>query len=117
MLQPKDIHNLAMNEVGDHLSKQGFEFLAVNSQLNKDPQFVCLKNKKLHFIVVRGYLYPDNPMKFNIQLMDQMREHGIKYKANTYYAGVGFANAQDYELPLTQNASYVVNFDGLQIMD
>ncbi len=117
MLQAKDIHKLAMKEVGDHLTDQGFEFLAVNSQPKKNPQFVCLKNKKLHFIVVRGCLYPENPKKFDIQLMEQVREHGIKYKATTYYAGVGFANAQDYELPLTQNDNYAVNFDGLQIME
>ena len=105
-----------MNEVGDHLSKQGFEFLAVNSQLNKDPQFVCLKNKKLHFIVVRGCLYPENPKKFDIQLMEQIRDHAMKYKAITYFAGVGFANAKDYALPLTKNDRYAVNFDGLQVM-
>jgi hypothetical protein len=117
MLQAKDIHKLAMKEVGDHLAQEGFEFLSVNSELKKDPQFVCLKEKKLHFIVVRGCLYPENPKDFDIQLMNQVKEHGIKYKATTYFAGVGFANAQDYELPLTQNDSYAVNFDGLQIME
>lgn len=116
MLQVKDIHKLAMKEVGVHLAKEGFEFLSVNSELKKDPQFVCLKEKKLHFIVVRGCLYPENPKDFDIQLMKQVTEHGIKYKATTYFAGVGFANAQDYELPLSQNDSYAVNFDGLQIM-
>jgi len=30
---------------------------------------------------------------------------------------VGFANAKDYELPLTKNDRYAVNFDGLQIME
>lgn len=117
MLNETEIHQLAMKEVGDHLSSQGFDFLAVNSQLKKDPQFVCLKDQKLHFIVVRGCLYPDNPKKFDFQLMEQVREHGIKYKATTYFAGVGFANAKDYELTLTKNDSYAVNFDGLQIME
>ena len=116
-LNKQDIHKLAMKEVGDFLTDQGFEFLAVNSQPKKDPQFVCLKDQKLHFVVVRGYLYPDNPKKFDAQLMAQVRDHGLKYKATTYFAGVGFANAEDYDLPLTQNDSYAVNFDGLQIMD
>ncbi len=106
-----------MKEVGDHLTQSGFEFLAVNSQLKKDPQFVCIKDQKLHFIVVRGCLYPDNPKTYDAELMEQVRDHGIKYKATTYYAGVGFAHAQDYELPLTQNDPYAVNFDGLQIME
>lgn len=117
MLDPQDIHQLAMKEVGDHLKLNGFEFLAVNSQPKKDPQFVCLKDQKLHFVVVRGCLYPENPKKYDVKLLEQVKEHGIKYKATTYYAGVGFAHAHDYELPLTQNDHYAVNFDGLQIMD
>ena len=117
MLRQEDIHNLAMKEVGDFLAKEGFEFLAVNSQTNKDPQFVCLKNQKLHFIVVRGSLYPENPKNFNSELIQEVKNHGIKYKATTYFAGVGFANAKDYDLPLTQSDKYAVNFDGLQIID
>lgn len=117
MLQAQQIHQLAMKEVGDYLSKEGFEFLAVNSQPKKDPQFVCIRDQKLHFIVVRGCLYPENPREFDVQLMEKVKDHGIKYKATTYFAGVGFAHAQDYELPLTQNDPYAVNFNGLQIMD
>ena len=117
MLKESEIHQLAMKEVGDHLSNDGYDFLAVNSQLKKDPQFVCLKDQKLYFIVVRGCLYPDNPKKFDSQMMERVKNHGIKYKAITYFAGVGFANAQDYEMPLTKNDSYAVNFDGLQIME
>ena len=116
-LNKQDIHKLAMKEVGDFLTDQGFEFLAVNSQPKKDPQFVCLKDQKLHFIVVRGCLYPENPKNFDAKLMEEVRDHGIKYKATTYFAGVGFANAEDYNLPLTQNDSYAVNFDGLQMVD
>ena len=117
MLRPEDIHNLAMKEVGDFLTKEGFEFLAVNSQPNKDPQFVCLKNQKQHFAVVRGSLYPENPKNFDFKLIQDVKNHGIKYKATTYFAGVGFANAEDYDLPLTQSDRYAVNFDGLQIID
>ena len=117
MLKESEIHQLAMKEVGDYLSKEGYDFLAVNSQLKKDPQFVCLKDQKLHFIVVRGFLYPDNPKKFDSQMMKRVINHGIKYKATTYFAGVGFANAHDYEMTLTKNDSYAVNFDGLQIME
>ena len=117
MLNETEIHQLAMKEVGDHLSQEGYDFLAVNSQLKKDPQFVCLKDQKLHFVVVRGCLYPDNPKNYDVQLMEQVRDHGIKYKATTYYAGVGFANAHDYERPITKNDSYAVNFEGLQVLE
>ena len=50
-------------------------------------------------------------------MMERVINHGIKYKATTYFAGVGFANAHDYEMTLTKNDSYAVNFDGLQIME
>ena len=106
-----------MKEVGDFLTKEGFEFLAVNSQPKKDPQFICLKDQKLHFIVVRGSLYPENPKNFNFKLVQEVKHHGTKYKATTYFAGVGFANANDYDLPLTQSDRYAVNFDGLQIIE
>ncbi len=46
--------------------------------------------------------------------MNQVKEHGVKFKARTYYAGVGFAHAEDYQKPLSKNAPYVVNYDGLQ---
>jgi hypothetical protein len=117
MLRPEDIHKLAMKEVGDFLTREGFEFLAVNSKPKKDPQFICLKNQKLNFIIVRGSLYPENPKNFNFKLVQEVKDHGIKYKATTYYAGVGFANANDYDLPLTQSDRYAVNFDGLQIIE
>ena len=45
-LTKKELHQLAMNIVGEELKKSGFEFLSVNSKLQKDPQFVCLKKKK-----------------------------------------------------------------------
>ena len=44
-LTEQEIHNMAMQVVGELLKEDGFEFLAVNSKLKKDPQFVCLKEK------------------------------------------------------------------------
>jgi hypothetical protein len=46
--------------------------------------------------------------------MNQVKVHGAKFKARTYYAGVGFAHAEDYQKSLSKNAPYVVNYDGLQ---
>ena len=50
-------------------------------------------------------------------MMERVINHGIKYKATTYFAGVGFANAHDYDMPLTKKDSYAVNFDGLLVME
>ena len=36
-----------MKTVGDDLIAQGYEFVAVNSELKKDPQFVCKKDNQL----------------------------------------------------------------------
>ncbi|RNL95234.1 Na(+)-translocating NADH-quinone reductase subunit F [Sinomicrobium pectinilyticum] len=114
ILSEQELHNLAMNVVGKDLEAKGFEFIAVNSKLKKDPQFVCLKNKKLHFVVVKAVLYPENPKEFDVVYMEIMREHALKFKARTYYAGVGIANAENYEEPVVRDRNYVINYDGIQ---
>ena len=53
-----------MKEVGDHLAQEGFEFLSVNSELKKDPQFVCLKEKKLHFYSSQRLLISRKSQRF-----------------------------------------------------
>jgi len=51
LLTEQELHNLAMNIVGEDLTSQGYEFMAVNSKLKKNPQFVVLRDKKLHFFL------------------------------------------------------------------
>ena len=113
-LSEDELHQLAMNTVGKSLEADGYEFLAVNSAPKKDPQFVCTKDKILHFVVVRHVRYPQNPNEFDSQLISQVKEHAIKFKAKTNYAGVGFAHAEDYEKPLLKNQPYAINYTGLQ---
>ena len=104
---------MAMNVVGEDLKVKGFEFLSVNSTLKKDPQFVCLKDKKLHFIIVKAVAYPDNPKHYDAFFMKTIKEHALKFRARTYYAGVGLANALNYDKPVIMNENYVVNYEGL----
>ena len=113
-LSELELHQLAMNIVGKDLEKDNFEFLSVNSKLKKDPQFVCLKNKKLFFIVVKAVLYPDNPNKVEIYKIDQLKEHTKKFNASLFFAGVGLANSDNYELPIFKDSDYVVNFKGIE---
>lgn len=113
LLDQQQLHNLAMNIVGKELEKQGFEFLGVNSKLKKDPQFVALKNKKLHFVIVRAVTYPDLPNDYDQVFLKKMKDHAEKYNAKTYYAGVGLANDSNYEIPVDSDENYVVNFSGL----
>ena len=113
-LTEKELHQLAMTAVGKSLEADGFEFLAVNSEAQKDPQFVCTKEKTLHFVVVRHVRYPKNPKDYDSKLMQEVKEHALKFKAKTYFAGVGFANASDYEKPILKNEPYAINYNGLQ---
>ena len=113
-LTEQELHNLAMNIVGKDLEDRGFEFLGVNSQLKRNPQFVALKEKKLHFVIVRAIRYPDNPKQFDKPFMERMKEHALKHEARTYYAGVGLANSNNYEDPVLQEEDYIVNYEGLQ---
>jgi hypothetical protein len=114
ILNLQDIHQLAMLEVGKYLEIEGYEFLAVNSQIKRSPQFVCVKDKILYFVMVQGCLYPNSSKDYDLIRMNKVKNHAEKNKARLFYAGVGFAHANDYEKHLTKNDPYVVNFDGLQ---
>lgn len=113
-LTTQELHNLAMNIVGKDLEDQGYEFLGVNSEFKKDPQFVALKNKKLHFVIVRAIEYPYDPKEIDMVFLEVVKEHAKKFDAKTFYAGVGLANSKDYELPVDSTEDYVINYSGLQ---
>ena len=114
LLTEQELHNLAMNIVGKDLESKGFEFLAVNSKLKKDPQFVALKDKILHFVVVRAITFPDNANSYDKDFMQTIKDHAIKFEAKTYYAGVGLGNSNNYQQPLEQGDAYAVIYKGLQ---
>ncbi|KRO87769.1 MAG: Na(+)-translocating NADH-quinone reductase subunit F [Bacteroidetes bacterium] len=107
-------HQLAMNIVGKELEVENYEFLSVNSQLKKDPQFVCTKEKKLSFIIVKAICYPNDPRDIVVSNLDKIKTHATSFNATLYYAGVGLANSENYELPLFKNSGYIINFNGLE---
>lgn len=112
-LTEQELHNLAMNIVGKALEEDGYEFLGVNSKLKKDPQFVALKNKKLHFIIVRAVHYPDKPEVYDPAFMKKIKEHADKFEARTFYAGVGLGHGTDYGKPVIKDEPYGVIYNGL----
>ena len=112
-LSEQELHNLAMNIVGKQLEAEGFEFMGVNSKPKKNPQFVCLKEKQLHFIVVRTVAHPENPRTYDAKLMEKIKKHAVGFEARAYYAGVGLTNAQDHKLPVYLNEDYIVDYEGL----
>ena len=103
-----------MKTVGDDLIAQGYEFVAVNSELKKDPQFVCKKEKQLTFIVVKAFVYPANPKNFDQKLLDKIKAYAEKYDASVCFAGVGFARSENFDLPLIKSKPYAINYEGLQ---
>jgi hypothetical protein len=115
-LNAQDLHNLAMNYVGKELESKGFEFIAVNSQLKKHPQFVCVDKptNTLHFVLVNATSYPENPSEYDTLWMETFKNHALRLKAKIFFAGVGIANAADYEKPVCKNQDYVINFSGIQ---
>ncbi len=112
-LTEQELHNLAMNIVGRQLEADGYEFMGVNSMPKKNPQFVCLKEKQLHFIVVRPVVHSTNPREYDEVFMQKIKIHALGQDARTYYAGVGLANADDQKLPIYLNEPYIVDYDGL----
>jgi NADPH-dependent curcumin reductase CurA len=116
ILNEQELHNLAMNHVGKELENQGFEFIAVNSQLKRHPQFVCVDKptNTLHFVLVNLVLYPNDPQSFDTHWMETFKNHATKLKAKVLYAGVGIANAENYDNPIYKNQDYVIQFSGIQ---
>ena len=112
-LTEQELHNLAMNIVGRQLESEGYEFMGVNSKPLKNPQFVCLKDKQLYFIVVRNVVYPNDPAIYDKGLLMKIKKQASKFEAKTYYAGVGLFNAEDQNLPVYLNEAYLVQYHGL----
>src|SRR5690625_2673600 len=113
-LSEQELHNLAMNIVGEDMEKNGFEFIAINSELKKNPQFVGLKDKQLHFVIVRVLDHPEHQKEYDWISMHTFKQHALKFDAFVYWAGVGLANARDYHLPVSKEDDFVVNYDGLK---
>ena len=80
-LTKQELHNLAMNIVGKQLEAEGYEFLGVNSKLKRDPQFVALKDKILHFVIVRAISFPQDANAYDPVFMQTIKEHASKFEA------------------------------------
>lgn len=113
-LTKQELHNLAMNIVGKLLEAEGYEFLGVNSKLKRDPQFVVLKNKVLHFIIVRAISFPEDAHAYDPVFMQIIKTHAQKFEAKTYYAGVGLGHGSDYGKPVLKDEDYTLLYQGLQ---
>ncbi|WP_108868140.1 Na(+)-translocating NADH-quinone reductase subunit F [Aquimarina aquimarini] len=115
ILTKQELHNLAMNIVGEELEKKGFEFIAINSTLGKHPQFVCIdKSNQRYFVLVKAIPYPDNPHNYDVIWMESFKKHAVEQEAKVFYAGVGLQNAENPNKPVFLNEDYVLEYAGLQ---
>ena len=113
-LTEQELHNLAMNIVGKDLEANGYEFLGVNSTLKRDPQFVALKDKPLHFVIVRAKHYPQDANAYDPVFMQTIKDHADKFEAKTYFAGVGLGHGSDYARDVLKDEDYTMVYNGLQ---
>ncbi|HLT53023.1 MAG TPA: hypothetical protein VKZ97_04010 [Flavobacteriaceae bacterium] len=117
-LSEQELHNLAMNHVGKELEQRGFEFVAINSQLKKHPQFVCIdKNSQYYFVIVRAVMLPNNPNNYDIVWMETFKKHAREKDAKVLYAGVGLGNPNGEHLPVYLNEEYLMEYNGIQVID
>lgn len=117
-LTKQELHNLAMNHVGEDLEERGFEFIAVNSKLKKHPQFVCIdKKKQYYFVIVRAVILPDNPNNYDVVWMESFKKHAREKDAKVLYAGVGLGNINGEEGPIFLDKEYLLEYNGIQVLE
>jgi len=117
-LTKQELHNLGMNHVGKDLESRGFEFVAINSQLKKHPQFVCIdKNNQYFFVIVRVVKLPENPNNYDVVWMETFKKHALEKEAKVLYAGVGLGNPNGEDLPIYLNEDYLMEYNGIQYIE
>ncbi len=111
-LTEQELHNLAMNYVGKKLQEMGYEFLAINSQLKRHPQFVLYKKgEPTIFVLVKATENLQNPNAYDTVWVETFKAHAKEQNAKVWYAGVGIANAESVELPVFKDQPYYIAFD------
>lgn len=111
-LTEQELHNLAMNIVGEKLQQLGYEFLAINSTLKKHPQFILYKKgEQKIFVLVKVTSNIHNPQEYDLIWMETFKNHAKKNNARVWFAGVGIANAKSIEMPVFKDQPYYVAFE------
>ena len=112
ILTAQELHNLAMNIVGQKLEKMGYEFQAINSTLKRHPQFVLFKKEEQTiFFFVKVSSNMQNPNEYDVLWMETFKNHAKKQNAKVWFAGVGIANAESVENPVFKDQPYYVAFE------
>ena len=114
-LTPQELHNLGMNIIGEQLKEKGYEFVAINSQLKKHPQFVLFKKgEPTIFVLVKVSNNIQQPESYDFIWMETFKQHALKQNAKVWFAAIGLANAESVELPVFKDQPYYVAFDDFE---
>lgn len=117
-LSDQELHNLAMNIVGKDLESRGFEFIAINSQLKRHPQYVCIdKNNKRYFVIVKASKITEKPITFDVIWMETFKKHAQSQQAKVLFTGVGLGNVNNKALMPNLNEEYLLQYEGIQFLD
>ena len=112
VLTAQELHNLGMNIAGKKLQEMGYEFVAINSELKKHPQFVLFKKgEPTIFVLVKTTNNIQNPEEYDVLWMETFKAHALKQNAKVWFAGIGIANAESTENPVFKDQPYYVAFE------
>ncbi len=110
-----EIHYLGMNYIGEILQNEGYEFLAVNSQLKKHPQFICFKKgEPTLFVLVKTVLFPRDSDLYDQRLIEKVKQRAKESNAKVWYAGVTLSNADGVTKSLFKGDSYQIKSSGFK---
>ncbi len=112
----EELHFLGIKVVYKDLIDKGYEVLNVRKELDVNPQILAKKDEQFHMILVKTGYYPEMGIILP-EIIDQVRELGVKHKSECWYASVGIANAngqtdQEMSKPLV-GGEYYINYQGL----
>lgn len=120
VMSASEIHDFGVETVFRQLQSDGHEILAVNTNLEKNPQIVAKKDGRLQFILVRTACYPNKGALESDAIALQAIAHADSNKATCYFASVGIANSSgrtDAEMAVPEKgAGFFVAYEGLVIL-
>lgn len=120
LLSGREMLDFAMDIVYQHeLVPKEYEIVDATNEPGKTPNFVCKKDDKLVFIVVKVDVYPDNPY-LSVEGKKRILEHARKFNAECYFAPVGLMSTDPARAMASlalKNDGYYTNYSGMQIIE
>lgn len=117
LLSGQELLNFVMNVVKQHeLDANGYKIVAATDQLGQIPNFVCEKDGRRIFIIVKGAIAPDMPL-LSVEEKKHAVAHASKFGAECFFApvGIGSQDAKRFEASLAlKNDGYYIKYQGLQ---